>query len=246
MTARRDGTETTTAQDASAPAAGRAAARLTVAPLMRASGLVKRWRRGGAEILSGAELTLRPGELVAITGNNGVGKTTLLRILVGLIEPDEGSVTAEGLSPIADHRAFQRRVSFLPAAGTGLYARLTVLQNLELSARLALLPKDGCRAAVEDAVRSFALQALAQQRVDRLSTGQRQRVRLALAMLQQPRVLLLDEPAGSLDADGVELLGDALERQRRSGGCAAWCAPQLDPRAPSVDRVLALADGRLA
>jgi ABC-type multidrug transport system ATPase subunit len=214
-------------------------------PVLRATGLTKRWGRRLSPVLARAELTLRPGEFVATVGRNGVGKTTLLRILCGLIDPDEGSIVIDGLSPHRDRRTFHRRVSFLPATNTGLYARLTVLQNLELWSRLALLPRSRRQDAVHAALDAFALHELAPRRTDRLSMGQRQRVRLALSTLHEPRVLLLDEPANSLDGEGVGLLLSALETHRRRGGCAVWCAPDVDGRAIPIDRRLTLHEGRL-
>jgi ABC-type multidrug transport system ATPase subunit len=215
-------------------------------PVLRASGLVKRWGRSMPPVLAGAELTLRPGEFVAIVGRNGVGKTTLLRILCGLIDAEEGSVVIDGLSPRRDRRTFHRRVSFLPATNTGLYVRLTVRQNLELWSKLALLPRRRRRNAVDAALDDFALGDLAPRRADRLSMGQRQRVRLALATLHAPRVLLLDEPVNSLDGEGVDMLLSLLERHRRGGGCAVWCAPEVDHRVLGLDRCLTLQEGRLA
>jgi ABC-type multidrug transport system ATPase subunit len=215
-------------------------------PVLRASGLVKRWGRRAPAVLDGAGLELHPGELVAVVGRNGAGKTTLLRILCGLIQAEQGSVVLDGLSPGRDRREFHRRVSFLPATNTGVYARLTVRQNLELWSGLALLPRDRREAAVDGAVQDFALGELAGRRADRLSMGQRQRVRLALATLHSPRVLLLDEPVNSLDGEGVGLLLSVLERHRRHGGCCVWCAPEVDPRALGVDRCLTLNAGRLA
>jgi ABC-type multidrug transport system ATPase subunit len=213
--------------------------------VLRAIGLVKRWARGAPAVLDDAALELRPGELVAVVGRNGAGKTTLLRVLCGLIEAEQGSVILDGLSPRHDRREFHRRVSFLPATNTGVYARLTVRQNLELWSSLALIARDQRDAAVDGAVRDFALGELAGRRADRLSMGQRQRVRLALATLHAPRVLLLDEPVNSLDGEGVALLLSVLERHRRHGGCGVWCAPRVDARALGIDRCLTLEQGKL-
>jgi ABC-2 type transport system ATP-binding protein len=222
-----------------------AAADLEAAELVRASGIEKRWTRDAPPVLDGAALTIRAGEVVAIVGRNGAGKTTLLRILSGLIEPDAGTVTVAGLRPRADRRAFHRLVAFLPAANTGLYARLTVRQNLELWSDLALVPRSRRRTAVEASLERFDLGGLAGRRADRLSMGQRQRVRLALTTLHEPRVLLLDEPANSLDDEGVALLRGAVDATRRDGGCVVWCAPKLDGRDVRASRQLTLREGRL-
>jgi ABC-type multidrug transport system ATPase subunit len=219
---------------------------LLPAPLVNASGLRKRWGRSAVPVLDDVDLTMNAGELVAIVGRNGVGKTTLLRILSGLIEPDAGTVTVAGLRARADRRAFHTLVAFLPAANTGLYVRLTVRQNLELWSDLALVPRRRRRAAVDAAIDRFELGDLAGRRADRLSMGQRQRVRLALTTLHEPRVLLLDEATNSLDDEGVAVLLGVVEEIRRNAGCVVWCAPKIDEHELRVDRRLTLRDGRLA
>jgi ABC-2 type transport system ATP-binding protein len=213
--------------------------------LLRASGISKRWARDASPVLDGAELCMRSGEAVGIVGRNGVGKTTLLRILSGLIEPDAGTVSVAGVRPTDERRAFNRLVSFLPATNTGVYARLTVQQNLELWSDLALVPRARRSSTVAASLQRFELEGLAKRRSDRLSMGQRQRLRLALTMLHGPRVLLLDEPANSLDDEGVAVLHSAVDATRRDGGCVVWCAPQLDDRRLHVDRQLTLREGRL-
>ena len=222
-----------------------AAARFARPEIVTAQGIHKSWARGAQPVLEGVDLSVRSGEVVGIVGRNGVGKTTLLRILSGLIEPDSGDVTVAGLTPRTDRREFVRLVAFLPAGNSGIYARLTVRHNLELWSDLALVPRRRRRAVVEASLDRFALGELAKRRADRLSMGQRQRVRLALATLHEPRVLLLDEPANSLDDEGVALLNAAVEAVRGGGGCVVWCAPRIDERDLAVDRQLTLVDGRL-
>ena len=212
---------------------------------MDARGIHKRWRRDVAPVLYGVDLTIHPGEIVGISGRNGVGKTTLMRILSGLIGPDAGTITVAGLDPRADRRAFLRLVAFLPAANTGVYARLTVRHNLELWSDLALVPRRRRRAAVDASIDRFELGALAKQRADRLSMGQRQRVRLALATLHEPRVLLLDEPTNSLDDEGIASLNAAVDEALNGGGCVVWAAPRIDERESRVDRHFTLEEGGL-
>lgn len=219
---------------------------LEPAPLVEARGIEKRWRRDLPPVLRGVDLTIRAGEVVGIAGRNGVGKTTLLRILTGLIDPDAGTVAVAGLDPRKDRRQFLRLVAFLPAANTGVYARLTVEHNLELWSDLALIPRRNRRQVVEASLERFGLADLAKRRADRLSMGQRQRVRLALATLHEPRVLLLDEPTNSLDEEGVASLRAAVEETRRRAGSVVWCAPRIDENEVRLDRRLTLREGRLA
>jgi ABC-2 type transport system ATP-binding protein len=202
----------------------------------------KRWAE--RVILEAAELTIVPGTSAWVGGRNGVGKTTLLRVIAGLVAPDAGTVALRGLDPVRDRRRYQRNLGFLSAGDRGLYARLTVRQNMQLWARLALLSSAACETAVRDAGATFGLTDLLDSRADRLSLGQRQRVRLALAFLHSPRLVLLDEPANSMDDDGLELIADAIEQLHRRGGMAIWCSPNR-PQLAQLGSGWVLRDGRL-
>lgn len=214
-------------------------------PVLRLEGIVKDWGTGGPPVLRGAELTLVPGSAVAVSGANGAGKTTMLRVAAGLIAPESGAVRVCGLDPERDRTAFQRRVGFLSAGNSGLYARLKAEQHLELWSRLALMPRRERDAAVARALDTFGLRAICGRRVDRLSMGQRQRLRMALAFLHAPSLVLLDEPATSLDEAGIGLLERALDELRGGGGAAVVCVPTGWGGMLSLDRELVLADGRL-
>jgi ABC-type multidrug transport system ATPase subunit len=213
-------------------------------PPLALAGIVKRWP-GVPPVLEGVDLRLEAGRAAAIEGRNGAGKTTLLRIACGLILPDSGTVRLSGIDPELERTEFHRRVGFLSAGNSGLYARLRAEHHLEMWARLALLPRSERVEAVRRAVERFALEPLCGRRVDRLSMGQRQRLRLALAFLHEPEVVLLDEPGTSLDEDGLVLLGSALDALKERGGAALVCLPSGWDRLAAVDDVHALVDGRL-
>ncbi len=103
------------------------------APL-RLCGLSKRWRKDLPLVLDDLHLTLEPGTTTWVGGRNGVGKTTMLRVAAGLIEPDSGRAEVWGITARENHNRYQRLVSFLPAGDRGLYARLTVRKQLEFCA----------------------------------------------------------------------------------------------------------------
>ena len=207
------------------------------------AGVAKRW--GTLDVLAGVDLGVAPGERVWISGKNGAGKTTLLRIVSGLIRPDHGDVRVDGLSPESERREFQKRIGLQSAGDRGLYARLTARENLEFWARLALVPRRQRDDAVDRAIARFALEPLAGARVDRLSMGQRQRVRLAMTFLHAPRLLLLDEPRNSLDEEGAERLVDAAEAHRRDGGMLIWVSPKGERAGLEFDRHYAIEQGSL-
>lgn len=215
----------------------------TGAALLSLREISKRW--GKNQVLERVSLGLGPGELVWLGGRNGAGKTTLLRIAGGLIAPDSGDLRLAGLDPERERRAYQRRLGFLSAGNLGLYARLKVTDNLDLFAALALIPARQRGAAVERAIERFDLAELARSRADRLSTGQRQRVRLAVAFLHDPEVVLLDEPHTSLDDEGLAVLRGAIERHVEAGGAALWCSPTADGLPMDFDRMCRIEGGSL-
>jgi ABC-type multidrug transport system ATPase subunit len=214
-------------------------------PTMLLDGIVKSWDPRRAPVLDGVGLEVGNGSTHLVTGRNGVGKTTLLRVAAGLLTPERGTVRLDGLDPERNRREFQKRLGFLSAGNTGLYARLKVQQHMEFWSRLALMPRERRSAAIDRALDVFELTPFVERRVDRLSMGQRQRLRIALAFLHEPVLVLLDEPTTSLDADGVDLLERALGQLKARGGAAVMCAPSGKDLRLTFDREHTIAEGRL-
>jgi ABC-type multidrug transport system ATPase subunit len=210
---------------------------------LEARGVTKSW--SGTPVIQDVEVDLPRGTVTWLGGRNGTGKTTLLRVLAGVIDPDAGDVRIDGLHPVADRRAYQRRLGYLPAGNGALYARLTVTDNLEFWAGLGMVPRPERSARIDAALELFELGDLAKRRVDRLSMGQRQRVRIAMTFLHEPQVVLLDEPHTSLDEPAMRLLGDALERLVDNAGCALWCSPGREGIPIPAERAYVLEDRRL-
>ncbi|MEN3284679.1 MAG: type transport system ATP-binding protein [Solirubrobacteraceae bacterium] len=209
-------------------------------------GITKTWPGADRPVLDDVTLALEPRTVVHLSGPNGAGKTTLLRIAAGLIRPERGSVRLGALDVETDRTAFHKRIGFLAAASSGLYARLTVRDHLRFWSRVALMDSAERAPACDRVLDAFELRALADRRVDRLSMGQRQRVRLAGAVLHDPSVVMLDEPMTSLDEEGTSLLAGEVERLRDAGRAVVLCAPSGDVGGPvRFDRRVALRQGRL-
>jgi ABC-type multidrug transport system ATPase subunit len=209
-------------------------------------GVTKRWRKDQPPVLDGLNLALEPGTIVWVGGRNGAGKTTMLRIAAGLIEPEAGRAEVWGVSARENRVRYQTLVSFLPAGDRGLYARLTVRRQLEFWARISMMAPGGVRHSVEQAMDAFNLRELADQRVDRMSMGQRQRLRIAMTFLTEPEIVLVDEPLTSLDSEGVAILDLAIEALIARDGALLWCSPEVERFGRPFDVRWILEDGRLA
>lgn len=204
----------------------------------------KRWRKD-VPLIDGINLTIEPGKAVWLGGANGAGKTTLLRIVAGLIDPESGKVRAFGLDPIQDRRDYHSRVAFLSAGNTGIYARLSVRGQLDCWARVAFIPRESRARKVEETLERYGLVPLAKQRSDRLSMGQRQRLRIAMTFIKDPELVLLDEPRNSLDAEGADLLHAAVSETVERGGAALWVSPTGEQLTYPFDARYLLQDGEL-
>jgi ABC-2 type transport system ATP-binding protein len=215
------------------------------APLLELEHLHHRWKGPKPPVLEDVSLTLRAGEVTWIGGRNGVGKTTLLRLGAGILLPQRGSVRMGELTPSSKGGRYRRQIGFLSAGDRSLQARMRVQQQLDYWARLAYVPRERRAKLVARSLQRFGLEEFAERRVDRMSMGQRQRIRLAMAFLHEPRVLLLDEPRNSLDDDGYELLNTQIQRAAGDGATVLWCSPRGEDRVIACDASYTLQDGRL-
>ncbi len=196
---------------------------------------------GPVAALAGLSLSLVAGSTTLVTGPNGAGKSTLLRVLAGLTRPTRGSVRIGEVDPFGSRGAALRgRIGFV-GQELGLYAELSVLENLRFCARLhGLEPRRAARPLAR-----LGLDRLADRRVRTLSLGYRRRTALARALLTEPSLLLLDEPWNGLDADAACALSHILEDHRRAGGSALVAAHAPNDAAGLFDRAVRLRAGRL-
>lgn len=160
------------------------------------SGLIRTF--GDHVVLHNVTLDVRPGELLALLGPSGSGKTTLLRLIAGLDQPDGGRITI-GDSDATTARPKERGVGFV-FQHYALFRHMTVFENIAFALRIRKAPKAEIHDRVSELLKLIQMEALAQRYPAQLSGGQRQRVALARALASAPKVLLLDEPFGALDA----------------------------------------------
>jgi sodium transport system ATP-binding protein len=188
--------------------------------------------------------TVAPGEIYGLLGPNGAGKTTTLRILAGILVPTSGRVRVTGIDVAADTRAVRRRLGFLTNT-TGLYPRLNGRELLRYFARLYGLSPALADARIDTLVRALELGAFFDRRAEALSTGERQRLSIARAVLHDPEVLILDEPTAGLDVLASRFLRDFVRAERDRGKAVLFSTHYLAEAELLCDRIGLLHQGRL-
>jgi ABC-2 type transport system ATP-binding protein len=186
------------------------------------SALTKQYR-GGVLAVDGVDLRVARGEIYAFLGLNGAGKSTTIRMLLGMIRPTAGYVELFGERVHGGATGLWRRVGYLVESATA-YPELTVRENLEIARRLADLP---AAHGVDRVIDRLALQAYADRRAGTLSLGNLQRLALARALLAEPELLILDEPANGLDPAGVIEIRELLRSLASDEGVTVFMSSHI-------------------
>jgi len=189
--------------------------------------------------LAGVDLDVAAGETVLLSGGNGAGKTTLLRLVAGLVPLHQGEGRVLGVDLSRDRRSHRRRLAFV-GQDTGCYDDLTVRENVRFAARAAAARLS----AIDDAMEALELDRLADVRHGKLSTGQRRRLALAIALAREPDLLLLDEPHAGLDAPGRAYLDQVLRHAAGDGRSVLIASHELDVVRPFATREVVLTNGQ--
>lgn len=218
-------------------------------PVIEIARVVKTYRRHGDEVLAlrGINLVVRQGEFAAIVGRSGSGKSTLLHIL-GLLDAEyEGTYRLDGelmsgLMPDALARLRNRKIGFVFQA-FHLLPQLSVLENAELPGLYAGRTPAECRAAARARLEEMGLGQRLDHRPMELSIGQRQRAAIARALVNEPRVLLADEPTGALDSRTAEEILDIFRALHRGGATLILVTHDREVSA-AAERVIHIVDGQ--
>ncbi len=218
---------------------------------LQASGVCKSYRDGDrrVEVLKALNLEVEPGEIVAVSGASGTGKSTLLHILGALDAADSGSVTIDGMEVLdlrpAEQAAFRRRYIGFVFQFHELLPDFSALENVMMPGRIDSWKLSDTRTRATDLLEEVGLSDRLSHFPAQLSGGERQRVALCRALFLSPSLLLADEPTGNLDPENAEAVFDLLVQMGHRHGTTAIVVTHNPAIAARCGRVLHLRDGRL-
>ncbi|GIW96640.1 MAG: sodium ABC transporter ATP-binding protein [Pirellulaceae bacterium] len=214
--------------------------------MIRVERLTKRFwtERGEIVAVDGVSFSVHAGEAYGLLGPNGAGKTTTLRMILGLLEADDGFAEVVGYRTSDQPLEVKRRIGFV-SASSGTYPWLTPREVLWYFADLYDVPGAVARRRVSELIELFRLESFVHQRCATLSTGQRQRVNLARALVHDPPVMLLDEPTTGLDVLGSQVIYDYVRHVCTAGKAVILTTHRLDEAERLCTRFGLLHQGRL-
>ena len=192
--------------------------------MLRAEGVAKSY--GDVQALRGVDLTVESGQIVALLGRNGAGKSTLLSIIAGLLDPDAGSVTVDGVDVLAHPSVGAERIGIAPQE-TGIYRVLTVRENLEFFGEIAGLGRSERKERAEFVADHLGLTDLMDRRATQLSGGEARRLHTACALVHTPPLLLLDEPTVGADVGTRNQLVESVRTLADRGAAVVYTTHYL-------------------
>ncbi|ASR38169.1 ABC transporter ATP-binding protein [Prauserella marina] len=198
-------------------------------------------RFGDITALDSVSFDIRPGELFGFVGSNGAGKTTAMRIVLGVLAADSGEVRYDG-EPVGHET--RTRMGYMPEE-RGLYPKMKVLDQLVYLAQLHGLPANEAHRSAEDWIGRLGLSERRGDEVQKLSLGNQQRVQLAAALVHDPDVLVLDEPFSGLDPIAVDVMSQVLREKAATGVPVVFSSHQLDLVERLCDRVGIIRSGQI-
>jgi ABC-2 type transport system ATP-binding protein len=212
-----------------------------VQPALRVAGLTKRY--AGVTALDDVSFTVGRGEIVGLLGPNGAGKTTTISVILGVLEPTAGEVTIDSID-IAKARAQALARANFAAVYASLPGNLTVRQNLRFFGLLYSI--EALASRVDELLEEFDLKHLRDTRCGLLSSGEQTRAALAKALINRPRLLLLDEPTASLDPSAAQIIRERIKSLAARQGCGIlWTSHNMLEVQAVCDRVLFLSRGKV-
>lgn len=207
-----------------------------------ATGLVKHF--GEKKAVDGVDLSIPRGSFYGIAGPNGAGKTTAIWMIIGLLEPDEGSASIDGVDVWPDPTEAKAHLGFVPDNPV-LFDRLSGREMLEYAGLLRRMDQRVIEARTRELLHVLDLEEAQDRMIGDYSLGMTKRIGLGVALLHSPRVLVLDEPFGSLDPVNTSVMEEMLQRYRRGGGTVVFSSHVMDVVERLCDRVVIIEDGKV-
>jgi len=184
------------------------------------------------------------GEIFGLLGPNGAGKTTTLRMLATLLKPSAGRARVGGKDVTAEPAEVRRKIGFL-AGDTGLYHRLTSREILRIFGRLNGIDEARLRTRIDEVAAMLRMEEFIDTKIDKLSTGMRQRTSLARTLLHDPPILILDEPTSGLDVPTARAIEEFIVEARRSGKCILYSTHVMEEAEFLCDRIAVINEGKI-
>jgi len=201
-------------------------------------------KRGEIRAVDGVDFTCTRGEIFGLLGLNGAGKTTTLRLLATMLHPDGGSIHIGGIDAGAQPEAVRAQIGFLTGS-TGLYWRLTPREILTYFGQLAGLDRPTIRRRADALIERLGMGDFVDRRVDKLSSGQKQRASIARTLIHDPPVLILDEPTVGLDVITSRAIVEFIAEAKRAGKCVVLSTHIMHEAAKLCDRIGIIHQGRM-
>jgi ABC-2 type transport system ATP-binding protein len=212
-----------------------------ITPALEIKNLHKRYERPAVD---GLDLRVRAGEFYMLLGPNGAGKTTTLRMVSGLLQPDDGAISVFGIDSLADPVAAKCITGWLSDEPM-IYDKLTPIEYLEFVAGLWSVETTLAKSRAAELLDWLGLEKHAHERCEQFSRGMRQKVALAGALVHDPRLIILDEPLTGLDAGSARLVKNVLTERVRAGNTVIMTTHILEIAERMADRIGVISSGRL-
>jgi sodium transport system ATP-binding protein len=201
-------------------------------------------KRGEVKAVNGIDLHCRKGEIFGLLGPNGAGKTTTLRILATMLKPTAGEVSVNGYDVIKEAHQVRESIGFL-SGETGLYDRFTPRETILFFGRINNLPDEEIRMRMDEIFKILDMKSFQEVRVDKLSTGMKQKLSIARALIHNPPILIFDEPTVGLDVITARVVLNYIKEFKNQGKCIIFSTHQMQEAERLCDRIAIIHKGEI-
>ncbi len=201
-------------------------------------------KKSFGDVAAVRDVTLRAedGQITALLGANGAGKTTSLRMIYALVTPQQGRVMIDGINPVEEPLVARKRIGVLPDA-RGLYTRLTARENIEYFGRLHGMNEGDLKSRTDELIERLGITRFADRKTEGFSQGQRVKVALARSIVHDPQNIMLDEPTNGLDVMSTRAVRRFLRDERAKGKCILFSSHVMQEVSAVCDRIVIISDG---